>query len=129
MMLSFKQYCEEFRQFDSQVARKGNGPSVTAAADNGIMSKPAQVVGDNTSFSGNNTYLVKNTNIPFDVKIKKIKDLYNIVIKTNGDSKYILLSNTDLGKRTECTFTDRDEAIAAARDLIFRISRVDLHNI
>lgn len=131
-MITFKQYCEEFIYHDSQVARKGTGPTVSGATKNGIMGLPAQVstpiVGDNTSFSGNNVFMVKNANIPFDLKIKEIDGLFNIIIRTKGDDKFIPLSKTDLGKRTECSFEDKEEAIRAIRDLIFRISQVDITN-
>ena len=129
-MISFNQYCEEFIQFDSQIARKGDGPSVSGASRNGITQKPAQVstaiIGDNTSFSGNNVYLVKNSDIPFDIKVKEINGLHSIIIRSKGDKKYVPLSKTKFSKRTECDFEDKEDAIKAARDLIFRISRVEL---
>lgn len=132
-MISFKRFCEEFIHYDSQVARKGDGPSVSNAADTGIMRKPSQVstpvVGDTTTFSGNNVYLVKNAKIPFELKISEKDGMYSIIIRTKGDDKFIPLSRTEFSKQTECDFDDRDEAERAVRDLIFRISQVETPQI
>jgi hypothetical protein len=127
-MISFLRFCEKFIQFDSQAARgRGDAPSV-AGAD--VMKKPSQVktamIGDLTSFSGNESVLLKSVKIPFIIKVKKINDLYTIIIKTKGDKKYMLLSKTGLGKRTQCEFSDKQDAQNAAQDLIYRISLVDL---
>lgn len=127
-MVSFLQFCEKFIQFDSQVARgRGDGPSV---AGSDVMRKPSRVktamIGDLTSFSGNTSVMIRSVKIPFDVKIKKLDDLYKLIIRTKGDKKFVLVSNTKLGKRTQCEFNDRQEAINAANDLIYRISQVDL---
>lgn len=131
-MISFKRFCEEFIHYDSQVARTGGGPSVSNAASTGILRKPSQVsaarppvVGDLTSFSGNNVYLVKNANIPFELKLKEKDGMYSIIIRTKGDDKFIPLARTEFSKQTECDFDDREEAIRAVRELIFRISRVE----
>lgn len=129
-MLSFKQYCEEFIQFDSQIARKGSGPSVSGAAKNGITQKPAQVetavIGDNTSFSGNNTYLVKNIDIPFKFGLKKKDGQYHIYIQSKGDTKFIPLNGTKFNERMDCSFDEKEDALSAIRDLKFRISQVDI---
>jgi hypothetical protein len=128
-MISFKRFCEEFIHYDSQVARTGGGPSVSGASVNGILQDgsqvPTAVVGDPTSFSGNNVYLVKNAKIPFELKLKEKDGMYSIIIRTKGDEKFIPLSRTEFGKQTECDYDDRDDAIRAVRDLIFRISRVE----
>jgi hypothetical protein len=128
-MISFKRFCEEFIHYDSQVARTGGGPSVSNAASTGILRKPSQVstpvVGDLTSFSGNNVYLVKNAKIPFELKLKEKDGMYSIIIRTKGDDKFIPLSRTEFSKQTECDFDDKDDAIQAVRDLIFRISQVE----
>jgi hypothetical protein len=128
-MISFKRFCEEFIHYDSQVARTGGGPSVSNAASTGILRKPSQVstpvVGDLTSFYGNNVYLVKNAKIPFELKLKEKDGMYSIIIRTKGDDKFIPLSRTEFSKQTECDFDDKDDAIQAVRDLIFRISQVE----
>jgi hypothetical protein len=128
-MISFKRFCEEFIHYDSQVARTGGGPSVSNAASTGILRKPSQVstpvVGDLTSFSGNNVYLVKNAKIPFELKLKEKDGMFSIIIRTKGDDKFIPLSRTEFGKQTECDFDDKEEAIQAVRELIFRISQVE----
>ena len=128
-MISFKRFCEEFIHYDSQVARTGGGPSVSNAASTGILRKPSQVstpvVGDLTSFSGNNVYLVKNAKIPFELKLKEKDGMYSIIICTKGDDKFIPLSRTEFSKQTECDFDDKEEAILAIRELIFRISQVE----
>jgi hypothetical protein len=128
-MISFKRFCEEFIHYDSQVARTGGGPSVSNAASTGILRKPSQVstpvVGDLTSFSGNNVYLVKNAKIPFELKLKEKGGMFSIIIRTKGDEKFIPLSRTEFGKQTECDFDDKEEAIQAVRELIFRISQVE----
>jgi hypothetical protein len=128
-MISFKRFCEEFIHYDSQVARTGGGPSVSNAASTGILRKPSQVstpvVGDLTSFSGNNVYLVQNAKIPFELKLKEKDGMFSIIIRTKGDDKFIPLSRTEFGKQTECDFDDKEEAIQAVRELIFRISQVE----
>jgi hypothetical protein len=128
-MISFKRFCEEFIHYDSQVARKGHGPSVSNAASTGVLRKPSQVstpiIGDTTSFSGNNVYLVKNAKIPFELKLKEKDGMFSIIIRTKGDEKFMPLSRTEFSKHTECDFDDKDEAVSAVRDLIFRISRVE----
>jgi hypothetical protein len=128
-MISFKRFCEEFIHHDSQVARTGGGPSVSNAASTGILRKPSQVstpvVGDLTSFSGNNVYLVQNAKIPFELKLKEEDGMFSIIIRTKGDDKFIPLSRTEFGKQTECDFDDKEEAIQAVRELIFRISQVE----
>ena len=128
-MISFKRFCEEFIHHDSQVARTGGGPSVSNAASTGILRKPSQVstpvVGDLTSFSGNNVYLVQNAKIPFELKLKEEDGMFSIIIRTKGDDKFIPLSLTEFGKQTECDFDDKEEAIQAVRELIFRISQVE----
>jgi hypothetical protein len=128
-MISFKRFCEEFIYHDSQVARTGGGPSVSNAASTGILRKPSQVstpvVGDLTSFSGNNVYLVQNAKIPFELKLKEEDGMFSIIIRTKGDDKFIPLSRTEFGKQTECDFDDKEEAIQAVRELIFRISQVE----
>jgi hypothetical protein len=128
-MISFKRFCEEFIHYDSQVARTGGGPSVSNAASTGILRKPSQVstpvVGDLTSFSGNNVYLVQNAKIPFELKLKEKDGMFSIIIRTKGDEKFIPLSRTEFGKQTECDFDDKEEAIQAVRELIFRISQVE----
>ena len=128
-MISFKRFCEEFIHYDSQVARTGGGPSVSNAASAGILRKPSQVstpvVGDLTSFSGNNAYLVQNAKIPFELKLKEKDGMFSIIIRTKGDDKFIPLSKTEFGKQTECDFDDKEEAIQSIRELIFRISQVE----
>ena len=128
-MISFKRFCEEFIHYDSQVARTGGGPSVSNAASTGILRKPSQVstpvIGDLTSFSGNNVYLVKNAKIPFELKLKEKDGMFSIIIRTKGDDKFIPLSRTEFGKQAECDFDDKEEAIQAVRELIFKISQVE----
>ena len=127
-MISFKRFCEEFIHYGA-----GGGPSVSNAASTGILRKPSQVsakdrppiAGDITPFSGNNVYLVKNANIPFELKLKEKDGMYSIIIRTKGDDKFIPLARTEFGKQTECDFDDREEAIRAVRELIFRISQVE----
>jgi hypothetical protein len=51
--------------------------------------------------------------------------MYSIIIRTKGDDKFIPLSRTEFSKQTECDFDDKDDAIQAVRDLIFRISQVE----
>jgi hypothetical protein len=128
-MISFKRFCEEFIHYDSQVARTGGGPSVSNAASTGILRKPSQVstpvVGDLSSFSGNNVYLVKNAKIPFELKLKEKDGMFSIIIRTKGDEKFIPLARTEFGKQIECDFDNKEEAIQAVRELIFRISQVE----
>jgi len=125
-MISFKRFCEDFIHYDSQVARTGEGPSVSSADITRNASQvPTAVVGDPTSFSGNNVYLVKNAKIPFELKLKEKDGMYSIIICTKGDDKFIPLSRTEFSKQTECDFDDKEEAIQAIRELIFRISQVE----
>lgn len=129
-MKSFKAYCEDFTQFDSQVGRKGTGPSVGAASLNGVLQKPSAIntksIGDNTGATGNNRYLVRNVKTPFDYKIKYENDQYRIYIKYKKDLKYLPLKNTEFADKYSCDYPTRDEAVEALRDLKFRISQVDI---
>lgn len=129
-MISFKTYCEEFKYFDSQVARKGSGPSVGASSLGGIMQRPRPIttgsIGDTTGATGNNVYLVRNVKTPFDFKIKSKDDLHCIYLKLKRDKKYIPLKNTKFAKKYSCEYPTKDEAVEALRDLKFRISQVDI---
>lgn len=131
-MISFKKFYEEFKYFDSQVSRKGTGPSLGSAALGGIMQRPKPattgIVGDNTGATGNNVYLVRNVKTPFDFKIKFQDNLYCIYLKLKRDSKYIPLKETNFSKKYSCDYPTKEEAVEALRDLKFRISQVDIHN-
>lgn len=131
-MISFKAFYEEFKHFDSQVARKGTGPSVGSSSLGGIMQRPRPattgVIGDTTGATGNNVYLVRNVKTPFDFKIKERDDLYCIYLKLKRDTKYIPLSKTKFAQKYSCDYPTKDEAVEALRDLKFRISQVDIHN-
>lgn len=129
-MVSFRQYIEKFNFFDSQVSRKGSGPSVTAASHNGILQKPAQVqtavLRDTTSFSGNNTYFIKSVDIPFKFKIRPGDNKFLIFIRAKNEKKFLPLSSTDFIKYVSGEHDTREEAENCVRELIFRISQLDL---
>lgn len=131
-MISFEKFCEEFKYFDSQVARKGTGPSVSSSSLGGIMQRPKPattgIIGDRTGATGNNVYLVRNVKTPFDFKIKLKDDLYCIYLKYRKDSKYIPLKETKFAATYSCEYPTKDEAVEALRDLKFKISQVDIHN-
>jgi hypothetical protein len=128
-MIPFKQYCEEFIQYDSQITTNGNGPSVTGAKNNGIMSKPKPVstaiIGDNSGFSGNNVVMSRNIDTPFELRVKQSGEMYTIFIKYKGDNSFIPLKQTKFSDKMSCEFDNKQEAVAAARDLKFKISQID----
>jgi len=128
-MISFKRFCEDFIQHDSEISRRGSGPSVTGASKNGIMQRPSPVsvaaLGDTTGFTGNNVYLIRNVKTPFDFKVEESDNGFNILIKFKRDSKYIPLKDTPFASRCDYNHTSKENAQAAIRDLKFKISQVE----